>query len=73
MSMNLPKYSKEIAEAHDVFRGDVSHAHNMFEKAMMLAAENLDEKLRALRIEFFENDDDVPKEATSETRLRKFA
>lgn len=73
MSMNLPKYSREIAEAHDVFRGDVTQAHDTFGKAMMSAAENLDEKLRALRVEFFENDDDKAMEAKSENRLRKFA
>jgi hypothetical protein len=65
--VNLPKYVKETAEAHEKFRDEVSIAQRDFEKAVMNAVENLEVKLGGLRVEFFEDEniaamkEDVPK------------
>lgn len=71
MSINLPAYSKQIAEAHEVFRGDVIAAHEVFEKEIMLSAENLDEKLRVLRVQFFDDEEDRAVEATPSKKNRE--
>lgn len=56
MAMNLPSYSRQTAEAHEKFRERLAAANNEFGKASMAAAEDLDETLRSLRSEFFDDE-----------------
>lgn len=58
MSMNLPAYVKEFRQANGEFQETISKATSVFQTTASEAAEKLDEKLRVLRTEFFEDEED---------------
>ena len=69
MSMNLPKYTTALGEAHDDFRNEIGEAMGQYNSTVKEAADKLEERSRRLRVEFFESDED----RAVELAPRKFA